>query len=355
MPNLTKTKGGTLLKQFCENSKGIRVARRYSSKINKCRVSIVGLGGVGKGLAHLLKMYPANITELRLCNRSDPEGMVQDLSHIPTNVRTLGFAGAETLSEGLRDANMVIVTTGVPRKGDNPREELFEHNANLCRDVISACAKNCPEALLAIVSNPVDSLVPLAAEVLKHHGAYCAGRLFGVCTLDLMRARYFFADAVGLRPEKVYVPVVGGHSEKTMVPLFSRSRPRLLLPRDQILELTQKLRLAGKGIVLAKNGEAGSTWSMASGAWYFVQRLCRAINHAPHVVATAYVESEVNNSRFFSNELLLGPDGVEENLGYGPVSDLEEQLIAEAIIHLQSSISRGKEFVAKFTDDPDEK
>ncbi|EFN80137.1 Malate dehydrogenase [Harpegnathos saltator] len=82
----------------------------------------------------------------------------------------------------------------------------------------------CPDALIAIITNPLDSLVPVAAGVSKKRGVYRPERLFGICQIDQMRAERFYAEAIDQEPKKVYVPVVGGHSETTTVPLFSKAR-----------------------------------------------------------------------------------------------------------------------------------
>lgn len=93
--------------------------------IRRCRVAIVGLGGIGKSLAHLLKTYPGGLTELRLCNRSDPEGIVEELNHIPTKLPIRGFKGIDSLPLGLQNADLVIVTAGVARIPGIRRRHLF--------------------------------------------------------------------------------------------------------------------------------------------------------------------------------------------------------------------------------------
>lgn len=78
----------------------------------------------------------------------------------------------------------------MPRKPGMTREDLFNTNASIVASLVDACAKICPKAILLIISNPVNSLVPLASEVLKKHGVYDPRKLLGVTTLDVVRARY---------------------------------------------------------------------------------------------------------------------------------------------------------------------
>lgn len=81
------------------------------------------------------------------------------------------------------------------------------------------------QALFAIATNPVNSLVPLFSEVMKKNGAYDPHKIFGVTTLNVIRANTFVAEILGLEPECVVVPVVGGNSGLTIVPLLSHAKP----------------------------------------------------------------------------------------------------------------------------------
>ncbi|KAK2584592.1 hypothetical protein KPH14_006950 [Odynerus spinipes] len=312
---------------------------------NQCRVGIVGLGGVGKSLAHLIKMYPDTITELRLLNRSDPAGIVEELSHLPTPLPITGVAGMENLCVGLRDLDIVVITAGGTRKKDAPRDHLFKDNATICASICKACAESCPTALIAIVTNPIDMLVPVAAEVLKKHCCYDPAKLFGLCKLDQLRARHYFAELVGIDPTTTYVPVVGGHAENTTVPLFSKCRPNIALTPEETTKLIEAVRTAGKRVVQMK--KSSTTYSMASAAMHFIHKLSRAIRHEPNLIVSGYVESCGTTARFFSNELILGPGGVKTNLGFGDVNEVERNLIAKAVNVLTKQIKDAEEFASK--------
>lgn len=79
--------------------------------------------------------------------------------------------------------------------------------------------------MLAIATNPVNSLVPLACEQLKKFGVFNPRTVFGITSLDVVRANTFAAKVQGYEPECVLVPVIGGHSEETIVPVLSQSKP----------------------------------------------------------------------------------------------------------------------------------
>ena len=80
------------------------------------------------------------------------------------------------------------------------------------------------QAIINIISNPVNSTVPITAEVLKAAGVYDPAKLMGVTTLDVVRANTFVAEAKGLNVADVDVPVVGGHAGTTILPLLSQAR-----------------------------------------------------------------------------------------------------------------------------------
>jgi len=75
------------------------------------------------------------------------------------------------------------------------RDDLFNTNASIVRDLVAAMAEVAPKAFVAIISNPVNSTVPIASEVLQKAGVYDPNRVFGVTTLDIVRANTFIAEA----------------------------------------------------------------------------------------------------------------------------------------------------------------
>lgn len=163
------------------------------------------------------------------------------------------------LKKTLEGCNIVVIPAGIPRKPPNwpgddmlittvpgkpdmTRDDLFKINAGIVRDLVTGVAKYCPKAFVLVISNPVNSTVPIAAEILKAHGVFDAKRLFGVTTLDVVRASTFTAEITGESDSrKLYVPVVGGHSGDTIVPLFSQAKPSVSIPADKIDGLVNRV------------------------------------------------------------------------------------------------------------------
>ena len=136
------------------------------------------------------------------------------------------------------------------------RDDLFKINAGIVAGLTEACGKHCPEAMITMISNPVNSTVPIAAEVLKKLGVYDPKKLLGVTTLDVVRAKTFYAEKAGLDVNGVDVPVVGGHAGITILPLFSQATPVADLAPDVIDALTKRTMDGGTEVVQAGKGSA---------------------------------------------------------------------------------------------------
>lgn len=317
-----------------------------SSKSNVFVTVCGASGGIGQPLALLLKSSPL-ITQLSLYDIVHSVGVAADLSHIETKSRVTGYVGPDQLKDSLKGAQVVLLVAGFPRKLGMTRDDLFTTNASIVRDLVKVVAEVTPNACIGVITNPVNSTVPIAAEMLKKAGVYDPNRLFGITTLDVVRANTFVAEAKGLDPKTVNVPVVGGHSGETMVPLFSQCTPAVSFPEDELKALSARVRGAGTEVVKAKAGNGSATLSMAYAGARFAISLCSAIIGKPNVVECAFVQSDVTDAKFFTSPILLGPNGVDKNLGYGKLSDYENTLLSKALPLLKKSIQKGEDFVAK--------
>ena len=116
----------------------------------------------------------------------------------------------------------------------HPLLDLFKINAGVIRDLVTSIATTCPKAFVLIITNPVNSTLPIAVETLKKHNVYNPAKVFGVTTLDVIRASTFVAHALNLPdPGTLKIPVVGGHSGATILPLLSRCQPPVTLTDEQ--------------------------------------------------------------------------------------------------------------------------
>lgn len=122
--------------------------------------------------------------------------------------------------------------------------DLFNINAGVIQKLTVAIAETCPTAFVLIITNPVNSTLPIAVETLKRKGVYNPAKVFGVTTLDVVRASTFTVQALGRNdPQSFKIPVVGGHSGATILPLLSQSNPKIELTDAQRDAITyRKLR-----------------------------------------------------------------------------------------------------------------
>ncbi|KAF2318028.1 hypothetical protein GH714_041355 [Hevea brasiliensis] len=210
-------------------SKAQKSSQRSQHHLNpqaSYKVAILGAaGGIGQPLALLIKMSPL-VSALHLYDIANVKGVAADLSHCNTPSKVLDFTGASELADSLKAVNVVVIPAGVPRKPGMTRDDLFNINANIVKTLVEAVADNCPDAFIHIISNPVNSTVPIAAEVLKQKGVYNPKKLFGVTTLDVVRANTFVAQKKNLKLIDVDVPVVGGHAGIPFFPFCPRQNPQ---------------------------------------------------------------------------------------------------------------------------------
>ncbi len=201
------------------------------------------------------------------------------------------------------------------------RDDLFNTNATIVADLVTACAKNCPRAIIAIIANPVNSTIPIASEVMKAYNVYDEKKIIGVTTLDVVRAATFVAEAKvcsilfsayidwllfkGLDPTRVFVPVIGGHSGNTIIPLLSQVSPPVSFSQQELDTLTNRIQNAGTEVVEAKAGAGSATLSMAHAGARFSFSILEALNGKEGVVECGYIASQETEFKYFATPLLF--------------------------------------------------
>lgn len=269
------------------------------------KVAILGAsGGIGQPLSLLLKQNGA-ISELALYDIAHTPGVAADLSHINTRAVVKGYLGPDQLGAALKGAQIVVIPAGVPRKPGMTRDDLFNTNASIVMNLAKACAQHCPKAFIAVISNPVNSTIPIVSEVFKKAGVHDPKRIFGVTTLDVLRANTFIAEAKGLAPEQVNIPVIGGHAGITILPLISQSAPKVSFTNEELEKLTTRIQNAGTEVVEAKAGAGSATLSMAFAGARFTNSLLNGLQ-GKKAVECAFVESSVTKVPFFATPIALG-------------------------------------------------
>ncbi|KAH0538323.1 Malate dehydrogenase, cytoplasmic [Glutinoglossum americanum] len=315
---------------------------RQSSKVTVLGAS----GGIGQPLSLLLKLNP-RVTELALYDIRGAPGVAADISHINTNSKDIKVTGYIPTTEGLREAlsgtEVVLIPAGVPRKPGMTRDDLFNTNASIVRDLAKAAADSAPDANILVISNPVNSTVPIVAEIFKSRGVYNPKRLFGVTSLDVVRASRFISEVKGTNPANENVTVVGGHSGVTIVPLISQSNhPNI--SGETLDKLVNRIQFGGDEVVKAKDGAGSATLSMAMAGARFAESLLKASQGQKGVIEPTFVESPLYKEKgidFFASRVELGPKGVEKIYPIGKINDYEQKLVDACLIDLRKNIEKG--------------
>ena len=194
--------------------------------------------------------------------------------------------------------------------GRGPGLTTWQINAGIVRDLAVGIANNAPKAFVLVISNPVNSTVPIVTEVFKKAGVYDPKRIFGVTTLDVVRASTFVAEKLGdlSKASSVTVPVVGGHSGVTIVPLFSQASHPLPsgLAKDEFDALVKRVQFGGDEVVQAKAGTGSATLSMAYAGAEFAIKVIDAINGKSGIIAPTYVHLSADKA---------GGDAIKKEIG----------------------------------------
>ncbi|MDO8615993.1 MAG: malate dehydrogenase [Dehalococcoidia bacterium] len=225
----------------------------------RAKVTIVGAGMTGGTMAQRLAETGYADVVLQDIIEGLPQGKALDLAESAPHA---GFDARITGSNDWEDtarSDVVIITSGVPRKPGMTREELLGINAGIVRDVATAAVKHSPDAVFIIFANPMDAMCHVALQTtgLPQNRVIGQGGM-----LDSARYRTFLAWEAGASVEDVHAVVLGGHTEATMVPIVSTSTIGGVpltdaLPKERIAAAVARAKNGGAEIVaLLKTGSA---------------------------------------------------------------------------------------------------
>lgn len=341
---------------------------RTTSSSRMVKVAVVGAsGGIGQPLSLLLKLDP-HVSELALYDVRLAQGVAKDLSHISTNSVCKGYE-KDQIGEALRGAHVVLIPAGVPRKPGMTRDDLFKINAGIVKGIVTAIGQHCPDARILIISNPVNSTVPIAVETLKQMGKFYPGNVMGVTTLDVVRAETFLADYLIAQKKSLSnqfdktrmhrdVTVIGGHSGNTIVPILTK-KPLISTLSSVYDDFVHRVQFGGDEVVKAKDGAGSATLSMALAGYRFAQQILKSIHreNTPPLATYVYLPGIANGVKaqtklhssleYFSlpANLLDGRVVSVDDAVLDSLAPQEKKLVARAVQELAANIDKGKQFV----------
>jgi len=310
-----------------------------------------GAGGIGQPLSLLMAMDP-NVGDLRIFDLNvamvPPAGVAADLGHLERkcsvtgHVMEVGGKPVDHLEECLKDCHLVLVPAGVPRKPGMTRDDLFATNADIARGIVEACAKHCPNAVLGMIVNPVNSVVPAMAELYKKKGLDPM-KIVGITTLDVVRANKFVGEITGKNPNYINVPVIGGHAGTTIMPVFSQDKTAATIASEKIPDLDKHVQNAGTEVVEAKGGKGSATLSMAYAGARFGKSVLAGLGGRKRTEC-AYCKSDITDLPYFTQKVVFGEGGITKVLPLGELNEYETKRLDEAKAQLKTEIETGLKY-----------
>ncbi|XP_022829283.1 uncharacterized protein LOC111358396 [Spodoptera litura] len=331
-----------LLNQYiflCNNIKCIQ--------IRNIQASVIGAAGeVGSNLSLLLKQ---NNKLLRLQLYDDDEkimGTAMELSLLPGGPEVTAFVGNNNLHAAVRGSDLIVMVHRVPRKPGNTREQMLAANAPALHKLCRAMSDENPTAFFAIATIPLNSLVPFASALLYKYGTYNPFKVFGVTHIDTARARTYAANALNVSSRNLFLPVIGGHSDDTVIPLFSNITPvDYSIDPCQADSLTRLLRKAGTEIVFQKQGSEAAVLGVARSINEFCDLIFDAVCGS-EVIVNSYTANPNFGTRFFSGPTTVGPYGIiSRPCQEFTFNDYESFLLGASVPVINNDVSIGERYV----------
>lgn len=311
----------------------------------RAKITIVGAGNVGATCAHWAAAKELGDIVLVDIIEGMPQGKSLDLREAsPIEGFDCEITGTNTY-EATAGSDLVIITSGLARKPGMSRDDLLAKNVQIVKEVTTQVAKHSPEAILIVVSNPLDAMVYTAWKV----SGFPTNRVLGQAgVLDTARYRTFIALELNCSVEDIQALLLGGHGDD-MVPLPSYTSVSgipitSLIPKNRLDAIVDRARKGGGEIVnLLKTGSAyyapaAATIQMAEAILKDKRRI---------LPVAAYCKKEYGIGGYFVGvPALLGKNGVEQVLEV-PLADEEKAAFDVSIQHVRELAEQAERLLAQ--------
>ena len=276
------------------------------------KVTVVGAGNVGATAANVIALREvADEVVMIDIKEGVSEGkamdMMQTANLLDVNTRIKGVTNDYEATAG---SDVVVITSGIPRKPGMTREELIGVNAGIVKQVTESVLKYSPDAIIVCVSNPMDTMTYLIHKI----SGLPKNRIIGMGgALDSSRFKYYLSQALGANPNEVEGFVIGGHGDTTMIPMkrFASYRG---IPASDLLEAATLDKVVADTMV----GGATLTKLLGTSAWYApgasASEVVEAIIHDQKAVipCSALLEGEYGEKDLcIGVPCVLGKNGIE--------------------------------------------
>jgi len=274
------------------------------------KITIVGAGNVGATTAYIAATKQLGDIILLDIVEGLAEGKALDIAQAgPVQLCDSNIVGTTDWEKTI-DSNIVIITSGLPRKPGMSRDDLLVKNVQIVKDVSQKTAKYSPGSIVIVVSNPLDAMVYTAAKVT----GFAKNKIMGMAgALDSARFSYFLARELGVSVEDVKCVLMGGHGDD-MVPLprftsISGIPVTELLDEEKIAELIERTRKGGTELVNLLG--CGAYYAPAAGTVKMAEAILK--DKKTVMSCCAYCDSEYGVGGYFVGvPVILGKNGVEK-------------------------------------------
>lgn len=301
------------------------------------KVTVIGAGNVGATTAQ--RLAEKELCDVVLIDIADglPQGKALDLVEAAPIEKHDAFIEGSNTYDASAGSDIIIITAGIPRKPGMSRDDLVKTNMNIMKNVTTEAAALSPDAIIIIVSNPLDAMCHVAFDA----SGFAKNKVIGMAgVLDSARFRAFIAMELNVSVENTHAFVLGGHGD-TMVPLPRYSTVAgipitELMSAERIEALVDRTRKGGGEIVgLLKTGSA--FYAPASAAVEMAEAILK--DKKKILPCAAYLEGEYGiNGLFIGVPVKLGAGGIEEIIEI-KLTDSEKQ-------GLENSANAVRELVA---------
>ncbi|NLI37366.1 MAG: malate dehydrogenase [Bacteroidales bacterium] len=277
------------------------------------KVTVVGAGNVGATVANVLVFHEVADEVVMLdVKQGVSEGKAMDMNQ---TAQSLGFdtkvVGCTNDYAQTANSDVVVITSGIPRKPGMTREELIGVNAGIVKSVAENILKYSPNTILVVISNPMDTMTYLALKSL----GLPKNRVIGMGgMLDSSRFKYFLSQKLGCNANEVDAMVIGGHGDKTMIPL-TRLASYKGMPASSLMSKEDLEKVAADTMV----GGATLTGLLGTSAWYAPGAsgayVVESIIHDQKkmIPCSVYLEGEYGQSDIcIGVPVILGKNGIEK-------------------------------------------
>uniref|UniRef100_A0A0A9YM79 malate dehydrogenase n=1 Tax=Lygus hesperus TaxID=30085 RepID=A0A0A9YM79_LYGHE len=294
--------------------------------MKKIQVSYLGLNSLfGRVTTNLLKQSPC-IEKLSIYDDDDASILEGE-----TDV----FIGRDQLPDAVKDVNIVVI-------GDEPGDTHEEDRLKVIGPKIirytEAILTSSPNAIILVAASPLNILVPLVGHFL---GPDWQNRLLGITSVDTLRASRILNGLLNNPQEAHILPVVGGSSVSSRVPLFSHLHPKTVIRKDIREQIMEKMKLFDD----SKYREMDSVERAYSAVRFIHSVISGMLKDSPIPEIAMTKTTEVPNAEFFSLPMLLGKNGMENAMQLPKFDEVEEKLFLEATERLSEDSRKARDFI----------